>query len=95
MHIRTNLEFSDREMDEEAYQESFNDDLDAETDLDFSEDFLAEHEPSCGAYESIENEIAAAVDEAAEEIIEEDDEEIRQAEGLTEYVDIGAILRGE
>lgn len=95
--VKTNFDFPDHtEMDEDEYQKLFGDDLVPEADLDFSEDFIGEHTPDDGIYESIEQEIGGAVDQAEAEIEaeESDDDAINDTEGLTAVIDLEGWLGG-
>lgn len=74
------------EMDEDALEENFSGDLDAEQELDFNEKSQWEHEGG-RIYESIEAEVEGAVEEAAIQDIPEDgdiEDAINELEGTVE-----------
>lgn len=79
------------DIDEEAFQELFEDELAAEIPLDFSEDFLGEHEGG-KIYESIEEEIEVQVDLAAEEDLPDTEVEFQQAVTEIEWRDVDEWL---
>ena len=88
----TGFDLEREAMDEDEYQELFTDEMEAEQELDFSEDFQAEHEGG-HIYESIEQEIEGVVDEAAEEVLPDDPhQDIKDFEEAEFIADLDAWL---
>ena len=77
------------DIDEDDFFEHDEADLDPEVLLDFNEDHIAEHEQRSGIYESIEEELEYAVDEATIEDNKTDEDVLEEATTLEdiEYLD--------